>query len=90
MNDPTQPVQLGNLYAIAGAVAAAMVTPGRAEPLGIVVRRDGTLSAHGLQSDEPTSRLLNDPGFVGWVSEDTDPQRFAQRLAAAHAKVMAL
>ncbi|MCR6496206.1 hypothetical protein LJB71_08250 [Thermomonas sp. S9] len=84
MNDPTQPVQLGNLYAIAAAVAAAMVTPGRAEPLGVLVQRDGTITAHAADIV-----LMGNPGFVGWVSEDTDPQRFAQRLAAAHAKVVA-
>jgi beta-lactamase class D len=83
MNDPTHPVHLGNLYAISAAIVSRMMSHARDEPWAILVQPDGTMTAHAADS-----RVLVEPGFVGWVSKDTDPVRFAARLAAAHAKVM--
>lgn len=86
MHDPTRPVQLGNLYAIAAAVIAVMIPPGQTEPVALRVDRDGTITLVGLQDEDPAN-LLDAPGFVGWLSAETDQTRLAQRLAAAHAKV---
>lgn len=84
MIDPTQPLRLGNLYALMAFVAMEHVTPSQSEPLGLIVLPDGTLNAVSAEHAPPGS-----PGFVGWLSADTDQARLAQRIAAAHAKLLA-
>ncbi len=84
MIDPAQPLRLGNLYALMAAVAVGMVDSSRSEPLGLIVMPDGTLNAVDHAHAPPTTT----PGFVGWMSADTDPARLSQRIAAAHAKLL--
>lgn len=83
MIDPAKPLRAGNIYALMAMAAIAMVDSGQSEPLGLVIQVDGTVS---IYSHEVTQS--DDPGFIGWMSADSDPARLAQRIAAAHTKLM--
>lgn len=85
MMDPSKTAKLGNVYAVMAAAAVATME-GPYDALGLVIDEAGTLEAFGTQHPRYAD-LVTSPGFVGFLGTDAD--RLAQRIAAAHAKVVA-
>lgn len=86
MLDATQPARLGNVYD-ALAYAMTQVTSIHKEARALLISPEGEVSMIDT-GHSGYGELVTSPGFVGFLTDTTDPARLSRRLQDAHKRVL--